>query len=227
MSRTAMQASADSRTQQEVIRELKWDSRVDEAGIGVTVEQGVVALTGTVASYARKIAAQEAAHRVPGVLDVANDIQVKIPGDMTRPDAEIAQAVRRSLEWDTLVPDERIQSTVSSGWVTLEGALDYLRERDDAERAVRRLAGVRGVTNNIVIRGPKVEPENVRLMVEEVLERRAEREAERIHIAVRNGTVILSGRVRSWAEKRAILGAVSHAPGVTEVKENLFVDPLF
>lgn len=227
MSRPARQANTDSRIQQEVIRELKWDSHVDEAGIGVTVQQGVVALTGTVGSYARKIAAQEAAHRVPGVLDVANDILVKIPGEMTRSDAEIAQAVRRALEWDTMVPDEQIRSTVSNGWVTLDGTLDFLRERDDAESAVRRLAGVRGVTNNIVIRGPKVEPDEIQMMIEDVLERRAEREADRIHIAVRNGTVILSGRVRSWAEKRAILGSVSHAPGVTEVKENLFVDPLF
>lgn len=227
MSRAAMQSKSDSKIQNDVIRELSWDSRVDEAGIGVTVEQGVVTLTGTVDSYARKVAAQEAAHRAPGVLDVANDIVVRIPGEMARSDAEIAHAVRRSLEWDTLVPDERIQSTVSNGWVTLDGVLDGLREREDAERSARRLTGVRGVTNNIVIRGPRVETEQVRLMIEDVLERRAGREAERIHVAVRNGCVILSGRVRSWAEKRAILGAISHAPGVTEVKENLFVDPLF
>jgi osmotically-inducible protein OsmY len=222
-----MQVNSDLRIQQDVIRELAWDSRVDAAGIGVTVEQGVVTLTGTVGSYARKIAAQEAAHRAPGVLDVANDIVVRIPGEMTRSDAEIAQALRRSLEWDALIPDERILSTVSNGWVTLDGTLDDLRQRGDAEGAARRLAGVRGVSNNIAVRGPRVETEQIRLMLQQVLERRAGREAERIHIAVRNGCVILAGQVRSWAEKRAILGAISHAPGVTDVKENLFVDPLF
>src|SRR5262245_26051214 len=103
---------SDSQIQQEVLQELKWDTRVEETEVGVEVDQGVVTLTGTVSSYAKRLAAQEAAHRVIGVLDVANDIQVKVPGGLTRTDTEIAQAVRRALEWDIWVPDGRIQSTI-------------------------------------------------------------------------------------------------------------------
>lgn len=222
-----MQTKSDSQIQQEVLREMKWDTRVEENEIGVAVEHGVVTLTGAVGSYGKKIAAQEAAHRVFGVLDVANDIQVRLPGTLARSDTEIAQAVRRALEWDVWVPEERIKSTVSNGCVTLEGNVDLLREREDAERAIRRLAGVRAVTNRIEVKPSRVAADDLREAIEDALERRAEREARRIKVEVHDSKVTLSGCVRSWAEKRAILGTVSHAPGVRAVEENLFVDPLF
>jgi osmotically-inducible protein OsmY len=227
MSTAPTRSKSDSVLQQEIMQELKWDTRVDSSEIGVAVKNGVVMLSGNVDSYAKKMAAQEAAHRVTGALDVANEIEVKIPGKIAKTDVDIARAVRQALEWDVWVPDDLIQSTVSNGWVTLDGKVVLLRERDDVERAIRRLAGVRGVTNNIVVTGPRVEPEGVREMIEQALERRAEREAHRIKVDVDGGKVTLSGPVRSWAEKRAILGAVTHAPGITAVDERLFVDPMF
>jgi osmotically-inducible protein OsmY len=222
-----MQTKSDSQIQQEVLREMKWDSRVEENEIGVAVEHGVVTLTGAVGSYGKKIAAQEAAHRVYGVLDVANDIEVRLPGSMARSDTEIAKAIRSALEWDVWVPEQRIKCTVSNGCVTLEGSVDLIREREDAERAIRRLAGVRAVTNKIDVHPSKLAADDLREAIEEALERRAEREARRIKVEVHDSRVTLSGSVRSWAEKRAILGIVSHAPGVRAVEENLFVDPLF
>ena len=222
-----MQTKSDSQIQQEVLREMKWDTRVEENEIGIAVERGIVTLTGDVGSYGKKIAAQEAAHRVFGVLDVANDIQVRLPGSMARSDTEIAKAVRSALEWDVWVPEQRIKSTVSNGCVTLEGDVDLLREREDAERAIRRLSGVRAVTNKIEVKPSRLAADDLREAIEEALERRAEREARRIKVEVHDSQVTLSGSVRSWAEKRAILGTVSHAPGVRAVEENLFVDPLF
>src|SRR5690242_16211778 len=111
----------DPEIQQAVIRELRWDTRVDETDVGVEVDNGVVTLTGTVDTYQKRMAAQQAAHRVSGVLDVANDIRVHIPGTGARTDTEIAQAVRGALEWHTDVPHEHIRSTVMDGQVTLEG----------------------------------------------------------------------------------------------------------
>jgi osmotically-inducible protein OsmY len=221
-----IRTKSDSEIQQDVLHELKWDTRVEETEVGVTVNKGIVTLTGIVSIYGKRLAAQEAAHRVAGVLDVANDIQVRISDGLDHTDPEIAQAVRNALEWDIWIPDERIRSTVADGWVTLEGTVSQLGEREDAERAVQHLRGVRGVTNKITVSGPIVMPEEVRSMIEEALERRAEREAKRINVEVAGSTVTLSGSVRSLAEKRAILGAVSHAPGVRTVEENLFVDPL-
>lgn len=217
----------DSEIKQQVLRELKWDSRIGWAQIGVDVGDGVVNLSGVVNSYGKKSAAQQAAHRVAGVLDVANDIEVRPIGAFARTDADIARAVRHTLEWDTLVPDERICSTVSDGWVTLEGEVDVWREREDAEKAVLKLAGVVGVINKIGILPQIIDPEELREEIEDALDRRAEREADRLRIEVTDGAVELWGRVHSWREKRAVLGSIGHMPGVLAVKEHLRIDPYF
>lgn len=222
-----MNRKTDHEIKSQITRELKWDSRIGWAAISVQVHGGVVTLTGTVTSYAKKQAAQDAAHRIAGVLDVANEIVVAPSGDPVRTDEDIAHAVRHVLEWDALVPDERIKSTVSDGWVTLEGDVDLWREREDAERTVLRLEGVIGVTNKIDVVTKEVDPRELREQIEYALERRADRQAERMRIQVKGGEVDLTGRVHSWQEKRAIIGSISHVPGVVVVKDHLRVDPYF
>jgi osmotically-inducible protein OsmY len=222
-----MLKKTDNEIKQQVLRELKWDSRIGWSQVGVDVSEGVVTLTGLVSSYAQKLAAQEAAHRISGVLDVANDVEVRPDGVFIRSDAEIALAVRHVLEWDALVPDERIKSTVSDGWVTLEGDVDFWHQRQDAELSVLRLEGVIGVTNEISVAPKRVDPKELREEIEHALERRADREAERLRIEVKDGAVDLFGRVHSWQEKRAVLGSISHAPGVSAVRDHLRVDPSF
>jgi len=167
----------------DVLEELKWDSRVDETEVGVEVDKGVVTLTRTVTGWAKRSAAEEAARRVIGVLDVANDIKIKVPGALTRTDTEIAQAVRH----------EKITSTVSDGWVTVDGTVDNWSQRGDAERAIRNLTGVKGVVNRITVTPLKPMTEDIRKAIEQVLERRAEREAKRIHVDVRDGVATLTG----------------------------------
>ena len=222
-----MNKKDDAQLQREVLSELRWDTRIGGTDIGVAVTDGVVTLTGTVTNYAKKLAVQAAAHRVNGVLDVANDIEVKLSDDESRTDTEIAHAVRNALEWDVLVPDRNIESTVSNGSVTLAGSVTSLRQRDDAERAVWNLAGVRGVHNQITVGAAKADPADLRTDIEGALERRADREAERIRVEVSDGTVNLWGRVHSWQEKRAVIGSISHAPGVREVNDHLRIDPYF
>jgi osmotically-inducible protein OsmY len=221
----AVAMKTDREIQQDVFREFRWDSRVDQTEVGVEVGRGVVTLTGTVDSYAKKLAAREAAHRVIGVLDVADDIQVKSPGSAERTDTEVAHAVRHALEWDAFVPDQKFRSTVTEGFVTLEGEVATLREKEDAEAAIRNLTGVRGVGNRLLVAAVKADPVKLKESIEEALERRAEREAERIRVRVEDGTVTLEGKVRTWPEKQAILGAVSHAPGVRSVRDKLAVNP--
>ena len=215
---------SDAEIQQDVLRELKWDTRIEETDVGVEVDDAIVTLTGTVGSWAKRMAAQEAAHRVAGVLDVANDIKVKVPGDIGRTDTEIAAAVRRALEWDVLVPEARLKSTVANGWVTLEGTVDVWSQRQDAERAIRNLAGVRGVTNAIQISPPPALPLDVRLAIEQALERQAVREARKIRLDVRDGRVDLSGVVHSWAEREAVVGAAKGTRGVREVEDHLRIE---
>jgi len=220
MTQAAM-AKTDAQIHHDILEELKWDSRVEETEVGVQVASGVVTLTGTVTSWAKRVAAQEAAHRVIGVQDVANDIKVMVAGGLMRTDTEIAQAVRRALEWDVFVPEEKITSTVTDGWVTLDGAVDTWSQRNDAERAVRNLTGVKLVLNKISVKPTKPVPEDVRRAIEQALERRAEREARRISVDVKDGTVTLTGTVDSWAERKSVIAAARFTPGVQMVEDRL------
>lgn len=216
---------ADSEVQQDVIRELKWDTRVDETDVGVQVDEGVVTLSGTVNSWGKRHAAAEAAHRVFGVLDVANDITVKAPGTPGRTDTEIALAVRSALTWDVFVPDTRVKSTVSDGVVTLEGEVDTWRQREDSERAIRNLEGVRAVVNVIDVKAPKVDAARVKRSIEEALERQAEREAKRVWVEMHDGEAKVFGTVHSWAEKLAVVGAAKGTPGVLRVEDMVRIEP--
>jgi len=211
----------DAQIQQDVLNELKWDTRVEPTDVGVEVNHGIVTLTGTVASWAKKVAAAEAAHRVNGVLDVANDVVVKVPGSAERNDTEIAAAVRAALKWDVFVPDEKIQTTVMNGSVTLKGHVDTRAQRDDAAGAVRNLSGVRAVANQITVQQAQVTPVTLRAAIQNALERRADRDAAKIQIDVEDGQVTLHGDVHSWMEREAVLGAVTGTRGVEHVIDRM------
>lgn len=213
----------DGQIQREVLDELGWDTRVNATDVGVEVKGGTVTLTGTVDSWAARLAAQEAAHRVSAVLDVANDISVSPPGSYGRSDTDIAQAVRHALEWNVLVPHERIRSTVSSGVVTLEGTVDFWSQQEDVARAVRNLTGVLEVKNLVTVEphSMRPSPETVRSAIENALERHAAHAARRVQISVVEGKVILRGEVPSWAERNAAEGAVRGTAGVRTIENHL------
>jgi osmotically-inducible protein OsmY len=217
-------AKTDAELQRLVLQELKWDPRVEETEVGVQVKRGVVTLTGKISSWAKKQAAAQAAHRVAGVLDVANDLEVEIPEKGRPSDTQIAQAVRDALRWNVYVDEREITSDVSNGWVTLHGQAGSWFQRDSASRAVRDLSGVRGVLNQITVRAPAVDAKKIRSGIESALTRQAEREAKRVQVAVENGVVKLSGTVRSWSEKHAIERAAGYSPGVVRVENGLTID---
>src|SRR3989454_11120057 len=148
----AVSTRTDEQIQADVLDELKWDTRVRPNEIGVAVKDGIVTLTGWVDSYLQKMAAENAAHRVHGVQAVANDIEVRLPSSAERTDADLAATVLNALKWDAAVPVDNLDVTVSHGWVTLKGEVDYGFQKRDAERAVERLSGVKGVTNLITVK---------------------------------------------------------------------------
>jgi osmotically-inducible protein OsmY len=221
------QKKTDAQIQDDVLRELRWDTRVVETDVGVEVDDGIVTLTGTVDSWPARLAAQAAAHRVSGVLDVANDIHVKLPSSSERTDTDIARSVRAALESDLQVPHEHIMTTVSDGVVTLEGNVDYWSEHDDAERAVRNLPGVREVRNLITVepRAARVAPEAIRQAINRAFERHTSHAANHVQIAIAEGTVILTGTVSSWPEHDAVLGAVRGTRGVQKIDDEITIGP--
>jgi osmotically-inducible protein OsmY len=206
---------------QDVVDELEFEPSVDAAHIGVAVDKGVVTLTGHVASYAEKQAAIAAVRRVKGVRAIAEEIEVRYPLGKETSDDEIAQRAIDILGWDTMVPTESIQVMVHNGWVTLTGSVDWHYQKKHAEEDVRKLAGVRGVTNTIEIK-PSVQAEDVKRKIEEALKRHAEIEASAIRVTVRErDKVLLEGKVGSWDERHAVENAAWSAPGVKSVEDRM------
>jgi osmotically-inducible protein OsmY len=218
----ATEIRTDQEIQTDVLSELKWDARVLPNEIGVSVTQGVVTLTGWVDSYTKKWAAEEATHRVRGVKAVANDLVVKLPSSSERTDADIAAAAIQALEWDALMPAEKIHVTVSDGWVTLKGEVEWQYQKEDAELVTRRLWGVKGVTNLITVKS-QVMPSELKEQIDKALMRTAKSDAERITVEVEGNKVTLKGTVRSWAEKQEAERAAWLAPGVTWVDNEIKV----
>jgi hyperosmotically inducible protein len=213
----------DSRLRQNVIDELAFDPRFSGEHIGVAVERNVVTLTGHVNSYAEKIAAVAAAHRVRDVHAIADEIEIRYPFQPKTEDDQIARRAADILNWDVHVPKNAIDVLVQDGWVTLSGAVNWKFEKMAAEADICKLSGVRGVSNRIVIR-PLVDTANLKGKIEAALKRHAAIEADSIRVSVQNGnTVVLEGMVDNWRERMAVEDAAWSAPGVADVDDRLTI----
>ena len=217
---TSTSSKTDRQLQHDVFEELRFDSQVQVNEIGVIATDGVVTLTGWVDSYLKKWRAEEAAHRVRGVRAVANDIEVRLSSERT--DADIAAAAVRALAWNSALPADRIKVTVSKGWITLEGDVEWQYQRQEAENAVRRLWGVRGVSNLLSVK-PSASPTDLKKKIEDALVRSAQLDAKGITVEIQGTTAILKGSVRSLAEKQEAQRIAWLAPGITNVDNKIRV----
>lgn len=202
--------------------ELNFEPSINAAEIGVAAKDGIITLSGNVPSYWEKMAAERAAARVSGVKAVVNEVEVHLPGSSERTDEDIARAALNALQWNVLIPLDRITVKVSKGWVTLEGMVDWQFQKTAAEKAVRKLIGVKGVIDLIELK-PSVSKGEVKAAIEGALKRLAEIDANKIKVETEDGKVVLSGTVRSWFEREEAERAAWAAPGVRTVEDRIAV----
>ena len=215
---------SDTEIERDVREELKWDPDLDATDVAVSVKNGVVTLTGFTRSYTDRLEAELAAKRVAGVHAVANDIEVRLPAIDQRPDPDIARDAVAALKSELPISHDRIKIIVKDGWITLEGAVEWQYQRTSAETAIRRVKGVKGVTNVIAVK-PKVEPSELQRKIMEAFKRNAEVDANRITVEAHGSEVILKGTVRSWIEREEAERVAWSAPGITHVEDRIVVSP--
>src|SRR6202158_1924783 len=213
---------SDSEIERDVKAELEWD--LDASDIAVSVKKGVVTLAGFVKSYTDKYEAESAAKRVASVRAVANDLEVRLPSVDERPDPDIARDAVAAIKSQLPISSEPIKVVIKNGWVSLEGQVEWQYQRQTAEKAVRRIKGVKGVSNLIQLR-PRAQPEDIKRKIQEAFKRNAEVDANRIMVETNGSEVILKGTVRSWVEREEAERVAWSAPGVTKVEDRIVVSP--
>lgn len=215
---------SDNEIERDVKAELRWSPGLESNDIAVSVKKGVVALSGFAHSFIDKYEAEEAVKRVSGVVGVANDIEVRLRSVDAQPDPEIARDAVAAIKAQLPYSYGKIKVVVKDGWITLEGDLEWQHQKQMAEAAVRRLKGVKGVTNLVSLK-PQIQPTEIKHKIEEALKRNAEIDAERITVEADGNAVVLKGKVRSWFEREEAERAAWSAPGVIKVDDRIAISP--
>lgn len=213
----------DTEIQLDIIAELQWEPGLKGAEVGVSVSKGIVMLSGIVDTYYKKVLAEKATKRVSGVKAVAEEIFVKVPGAKIFTDVDIADAVLAALKWNSTINEADIKVTVENGAVTLEGTTEWNFQKVSAQKAIENLVGICDITNNIRVRN-KIIAHDVKERIADAFERNALIDSDRLNVEVAGDKVILTGTVRSFAEKMDAEKTAWASPGVMDVDNQLSID---
>ncbi|MBL6448775.1 BON domain-containing protein [Fulvivirga sp. 29W222] len=215
----------DEQIKQDVIEEIRWDPQLTDIAphIGVSVDDGVVTLSGMVDFYAQKLATEKAAQRVSGVKVVAVDIELKGQSEKVT-DAELGEAIRNALTWHSAINEDRLEIMVDNGWVSLSGTVKWDYERKAAQKAIEKIIGIKGIINRVKVENEIVEPKYIKKKISNAFHRHATVDVENITVEVNGSTVTLKGKVSSWSEREDAEDVAWAMPGVTEVLNNLVID---
>lgn len=213
---------SDEDIRDDVLDELEFEPSIDNEHIGVAVRNGIVELTGHVASFAQKRAAERATLRVKGVKGVAQEMEVRTPASGLDDDDQIAERAARVLSWSASVPEDRIKVTVEDRWLTLSGEVDWYYQKTAAADAVRELSGTRGMTDRITV-APRISPVELKKTIKRAFHRAADLDSNTVNVMASGGKVTLKGHVHSWHERETAETAAWSAPGVSEVVNQLVV----
>jgi osmotically-inducible protein OsmY len=213
---------SDVDLQADIYEELKWDNRINEADIGVSVQDGIATLSGTIATLAEKWAADESTKDVAGVRAVVNNMEVKLYPSSVKDDHEIAEAALSALTWNVWVPSDSIKVMVERGWVTLNGRTETEHQKRQAEKAIRYLTGVRGVSNELNVE-PSASARDIEVQIKRAFRRHGNEDSSKIEIEVVDGRVTLTGSVHSLSEKKQAEWAAFRTDGVRSVKNSVSI----
>ncbi|NKK71032.1 BON domain-containing protein [Rhizobium leguminosarum bv. viciae] len=212
----------DITLRQNILDELDFEPSIDAANIGISVEDGIVTLSGHVGSYSEKETAERVVKRIRGVRGIAQEIEVRVFGNYETADDDIARRAVNMLDWNVCVPKGAILVKVQKGWVTLTGKAEWQYQKDAAADTVRNLAGVVGLSNMIEI-SPRVSAADVKKRIEDAFKRDAELESQGIRVEVSGGSVTLKGKVHTWSERRAAERAAWSAPGIKTLNDQIAI----
>jgi osmotically-inducible protein OsmY len=213
---------SDLSLRKSVMEELEFHPQINAASIGVSVENGIVTLSGHVSSYPQKVNAERAAKGVKGVRAIAQEIQVRLDKHAGTAHDTLAERVLNIIDWSSDAPQNDIKVTVQKGWITLDGDVDWQYQKETLERAVHELSGVVGVNNRLALR-PNAEVTDIRQRIEEALKRNAEIDDKNVFVRVDGDVVRLEGKVHVWRERKLAERAAWSVPGVMRVEDHLLI----
>lgn len=205
-----------------ILEELEFQPDINAANIGVSVDNGVVTLSGHVNSLAQKVSAERAIKSIKGVRALAEELEVRLNNNCGTEDDTIAQRALKIIRWSSDVPEGDVKVTVQHGRVTLEGEVDWQYQKETVESSVRKLSGITAVDNRLILR-PRLDVFDIQERIEAALKRNAELHAHKIRVKVEGDVVTLEGRVHLWRERQIAERAAWSVPGVTRVEDHLML----